>query len=147
MDLLELLKMVELFNGLGDEQLHKLAAISKEETFQDGALIFSQGEAGESMYIVRQGQVEITVRNKDAVRSQIYLGDGQIFGEMALIDYGLRSATVHAVQSPTIVDQIRRDDFFALCESDKALGFTVMHNIAVDLSFKLRHRNLDPNAF
>ncbi|HVO42794.1 MAG TPA: cyclic nucleotide-binding domain-containing protein [Aggregatilineales bacterium] len=146
MNLFELLKGIELFSGLEDDQLRRLMAISQEATYNDGEVIFAQGDEGESLYIIREGQVEVSVEQNNRRRSQIYLGDGQIFGEMALIDFGRRSATVHAVRDKTVVDLIRRDDFFALCDSDKALGYVVMRNMAIDLSFKLRHRNLDPNT-
>ena len=49
-------------------------------------------------------------------------------------------------QAAIIVDVIDRDAFTRLCNEDKAIGYIVMRNMAVDLSFKLRHRNLDPNA-
>jgi CRP-like cAMP-binding protein len=65
---------------------------------------------------------------------------------MALIDYGRRSATVRSITNHTVVDAISRDAFYNLCNEDKAIGYVVMKNLAVDLSFKLRHRNLDPNA-
>jgi len=150
MNLIELLRAVELFSGLDDDQLQRLAAISKEVTCKSGDVIFSQGDEGDSLYIVREGQVEISVRHGEGIlqrHSRIFLGDGQLFGEMALIDSGKRSATVHAAQDGTILDFIRGDDFFALCNSDKALGYVVMRNMAIHLSFKLRHRHLDPNTF
>jgi CRP-like cAMP-binding protein len=146
-DLLNLLRAVDLFIGLTDEQLQRLIDISREETFNAGDVIFAQDDEGDRLYLVRQGQVEILVRNGGSKpRSQVFLGQGQLFGEMALIDYGKRSATVRAIHNGTVVDVIDRDSFTALCNEDKAIGYTVMRNMAVDLSFKLRHRNLDPNA-
>jgi CRP-like cAMP-binding protein len=70
------------------------------------------------------------------------LGTGQIIGEMALVDRGPRSATVRAIHTPTIVQVIRHADFHQLCQENTQIGYTVMYNIAADLSFKLRHRNL-----
>jgi CRP/FNR family transcriptional regulator, cyclic AMP receptor protein len=146
-DLLKLLKAVELFIGLNDEQLQRLIDISQEMTFKAGELIFNQGSEGDTLYLIRHGQVEISVENEvGESRSQVYLGQGQIFGEMALIDYGRRSATVRSITNGTIVDVIDRDAFYQLCDDDNAIGYIVMRNMAVDLSFKLRHRNLDPNA-
>ena len=62
---------------------------------------------------------------------------------MALIDLGKRSATVRCSRDNTILRSIQGEDFTALCEEDTAIGYVIMRNIAVDLSFKLRHRNLD----
>jgi len=146
-DLLKLLKAVELFIGLDDKQLQRLIDISTEKTFKAGEVIFNQGSEGDKLYLLRQGQVEVRVETEGGQsRSQIYLGQGQIFGEMALIDYGRRSATVRAITNGTVVDVIDRDAFTRLCNEDNAIGYIVMRNMAVDLSFKLRHRNLDPNA-
>jgi CRP-like cAMP-binding protein len=70
------------------------------------------------------------------------LGQGQIFGEMALVDRGARSATVHCVEDGTVLYVIPRQAFWALCDGNHHIGYVVMRNIAADLSFKLRHRNL-----
>jgi CRP-like cAMP-binding protein len=146
-DLLNLLKAVDLFIGLTDEQLQRLIDISHELVYNANDTIFAQGDDGDRLFLIRQGQVEILVESESGKpRSQVYLGQGQLFGEMALIDYGKRSATVRAIRNGTIVDVIDRDAFTRLCDEDKAIGYTVMRNMAVDLSFKLRHRNLDPNA-
>ncbi len=145
-DRLKLLKGVELFLGLTDNQLQRLIDISKPMSLNDEDVIFSQGDDGDKLYIVREGQVEVNVEDNGKSRSQVYLGQGQIFGEMALIDYGRRSASVKAIRKGTVVDAIDREAFTALCEQDTAIGYVIMRNMAVDLSFKLRHRNLDPNA-
>lgn len=148
MALLDLLKAVGLFNGLTDEQLQRLIAISREEVYNDEDIIFQQNTDGEKMYLVREGQVEILIRRQphEAQRSQVFLGRGQVFGEMALLDMGKRSATVRCSQDHTVLHAISRNDFTTLCTSDTAIGYIVMRNIAMDLSFKLRHRNLDLGA-
>ncbi len=142
-DLIKLLKTVELFEGLSDEQLRRLAEISREERYERGDEIFAQGDEGDKVYIIRRGQVEVVIdRRSGAPRSQIYLGQGQIFGEMALVDMGPRSATVRCIRDGTVLDVIKRGDFIRLCEEDTAIGYIVMRNMAADLSFKLRHYNL-----
>jgi CRP-like cAMP-binding protein len=146
MELLELLRSVELFDGLDDAQLARLATICREESFGKDEAIFTQGQPGDTMYIVREGFVEVVIGHgvdgPDTPKSIINLGTGQVFGEMALVDRGLRSASVRSVTERTVLDGIRRDAFMQVCESDTQLGFTVMRNMAADLSFKLRHRNL-----
>jgi CRP-like cAMP-binding protein len=146
-DLLKLLRAADLFNGLTDEQLERLISVSQESTYNANEVICKQGEEGDRLFIVRQGQVAVNVETEAGrVRSQVYLGAGQVFGEMALIDFGPRSATIRSIHDGTVVDAISREAFTNLCNEDKAIGYLVMRNLAVDLSFKLRHRNLDPNA-
>lgn len=145
MELVNILKGIELFRGLSDEQLARLAAISHLETYPADALIFSQGSPGDKMYVIARGEIEVRFKDHQGVaHSAIYLGAGQLFGEMALLDQGERSASVIAVQDGTEVYAISSSDFLALCQADTALGFIMMRNMALDLSFKLRHRNLDP---
>ncbi len=85
-------------------------------------------------------------RPDEPERSQVYLGRGQIFGEMALLDMGKRSATVRCSQDHTVLRAISQPAFTDLCNSDTAIGYMIMRNMAIDLSFKLRHRNLDLGA-
>ena len=148
MSLIDLLKTVSLFNGLSDHQLRRLIDVSTEEIFDDEDIIIKQGAEGDKLYFISEGQVEILVRRRptEPNRSQVFLGRGQIFGEMALIDMGKRSATVRCSQDHTVLRVIESEAFSDLCSSDTAIGYVIMRNMAIDLSFKLRHRNLDLGA-
>lgn len=147
MDIQPIMKRVELFRGLSDEQLQQLIDIAQEERFQRGTSIVTQGSIGDKMYIVGDGQVEVQVRDSDGTTyAAIYLGEGQVFGEMALIDQGKRSATVLAVDNDTVLYALPSGAFNALCQRDTNIGFVMMRNIARDLSFKLRHRDFDPSG-
>ena len=148
MALLALMKAVELFHGLTDAQLQRLLDISQEAVYHDGEAIVEQGTAGDTLYFISEGQVEIRIRPApDAPEhTEVFLGRGQIFGEMALVDRGTRSATVCCCQDGTILRAIQGDAFTALCAADTAIGYVIMRNIACDLSFKLRHRNLNLDA-
>jgi CRP-like cAMP-binding protein len=55
---------------------------------------------------------------------------------------GPRSATVRCSADASQLYVLRRNDFIRLCEQDTDIGYKVMRNLAADLSFKLRHRNL-----
>src|SRR5690606_6237763 len=99
---------------------------------------------GDQMYVIAEGQVEIfTSAEKQAQRAAVCLGEGQAFGEVALLDRGNRSATVLSAQDGTTVYAIPRDRFLAICQQDTALGFVMTRNIVLVLSFKLRHYYLD----
>jgi CRP-like cAMP-binding protein len=146
-----LLREVDLFNGLSDEQLKKVGAVCHEVTFEDGDVILKENEQSKEMYIIAEGEVEIVLGvdaatypfpTSDGQVLIVRLGEGQIFGEMALVDQGLRSATVRCSATPTRLLIVRRDEFMALCEADTHLGFVVMRNVAADVCFKLRSHNL-----
>jgi CRP/FNR family transcriptional regulator, cyclic AMP receptor protein len=147
MELVQILRGVDLFHGLNATQLQRLASISRREVYDADAVVFSQGSTGDKMYVVTDGQVEIRFENPGGGgHAELYLGVGQIFGEMALLDQGTRSATIVAVQAGTEVYAISSDDFLALCSTDTGIGYIMMRNMALDLSFKLRHKNLNPSA-
>ena len=147
MELLDLLKGIELFANLSDEQLRKLAAISSVVSYTDGQIVFAQGDQGEHMYVVSEGQVGVIVNDDPQTgSSMVFLGPGQLVGEMALIDYGERSATIRCASKTATLYRIARNDFERLCAADTAIGYTVMRNMVSDLSFKLRHRNLEAKS-
>jgi len=140
MILTQILKNVELFDGLTDSELDEVAAICDERRYRRGEIIAKQGEPGDEFFIVTQGFVEVLL--EEPRRAVVNLGPGQLIGEMAVVDQGPRSATVQAVEEPTVVQVISRDEFEVLCQKHTRIGYIVIRNIAADLSFKLRHRNL-----
>lgn len=146
MNLKQIIKMAELFRGLDDEQVQYIADLCHEQNLVNGTTIFEQGDAGDNLYIVGRGQVEVSIRDADGTsRPAVYLGEGQVFGEMALIDDAPRSASVIGAEDPTLLYSMSSKEFIALCQSNTEIGFIMMRNIAQDLSFKLRHRDYDPS--
>jgi CRP-like cAMP-binding protein len=147
MELIQVLAGVALCSGLSHSQLASLAAISHREVYTTDAVIFNQNDTGDKMYIVTRGQVEIRLNSQGGGNhATIYLGQGQIFGEMALLDQGPRSASVIVIEEGTELFAISADDFLSLCQQDTAIGYIIMRNMALDISFKLRHKNLDPSS-
>jgi len=144
----EFLRKLDMFNGLSDEELSSVAAICTEASYRAGDIILNIKDPTENFYLIRSGTVQIitnpdvlVVKPELADSVMINLGQGQSFGEMGLVDRGARSATVRAA-SDTEVYVINCHQFLELCHNDTYLGFLVMRNIAADLSFKLRYRNL-----
>ena len=146
----ELIKSSDLFIGLPEEKISTVLSIGEVKVFGAGENIIAEGELSGELYLVQEGLVEVLVPSGSVadvagapqLNSVVQLGRGQIFGEMALVDRGVRSATVRCVEDGTTLFVIERDAFRELCESDHHIGHVVMRNLARDLSFKLRHRNL-----
>jgi len=142
MDTVELLKGVDMFEGLTEQELRRVGAICREAKYAKGQIVTSQGQEGDEMFVVRDGLVEVTVGEAgEGPRTVVNLGTGQVVGEMALVDRGPRSATVRCVTDATL-NVIERDAFENLCQSSAQIGMVVYRNLAADLSFKLRHRHL-----
>jgi len=143
--IIPILREIELFSSLQDEDLHLIAEICQERTYHKGDIISSQGELGNEVLIITQGYVEILVDDRrDPLIKRIVanLGEGQIIGEMGLVDQGTRSATVRAIDEPTFVQVIEYKDLKQLCENNTKIGYIIMKNLAADISFKLRHANI-----
>lgn len=142
MDLVKLLRTVEMFTGLTDDQFAKLAAIFDELTLGENEVLFEEGQEGDSLCLIQKGFVEIVVGGGQSAKTIVNLGAGQLVGEMALVDQGPRSATVRSADDGTQVAVVTRKAFEDLCKANTDIGYVVMRNIAADLSFKLRHREL-----
>lgn len=142
MSIANLLKRVQLFANLEPDELEQLAAICQEKTVGSGELIISQNTTGKEMYIVAQGSAEVYIQGLTDARSLVVLGKGQVIGEMALIDQGYRSASVRATREGASLYVIESEAFYKLCNENNHIGFIVMRNLAIDIAFKLRHRNL-----
>jgi len=67
---------------------------------------------------------------------------GQSFGEVALVDEGLRSASACASQPDTMLLIIPRDKLVMLCDTYPQLGYRLMYNLAADLAMKMRNTDL-----
>ncbi len=149
----EVAKLLEesgIFAGLPEEKIRQVLSIGEVRTFRAGETIIAEGEPSDELYVIQKGMVEVLVSGgalpdvpgPPEMTPVVQLGRGQVFGEMALVDQGTRSATVRCVEDGTVLFVIPRDAFWRLCEEDHHIGYVVMRNIARDLSFKLRHRNL-----
>ena len=141
------LKRIEMFIGLSDKMLDEVTELATIETYQANSTIIERNSPPLSFYIIQEGTVEIITGPEEQIRNRrgggvvVTLGKGQSFGEMGLVDNGARSATVKAGTNTKLLS-INCKKFVDLCETDTGLGYNVMRNIAIDLSFKLRYRNL-----
>lgn len=150
MSVTELLRRSELFYALTPEQIDRVIALGQEKVYSTRDIIIEEGDPSNEIYVVCQGMVEVEVSQgvvpdvpgRLQVNPIVRLGRGQVFGEMGLIDQGARSATVRCADEGTTLFAIPRQAMVDLCDGDHDIGYIVMRNIAADLSFKLRHRNL-----
>ncbi len=147
-DVFTFLRQLDVFNGLAEADLMQITHLCVPLEYKAGDVILSLGELADRLYLVKEGTVAVTTRPRDrrggesaTDGGQLTLGRGQILGEMGLVDRGPRSAAAHAMSDVTVY-AINCDEFLALCEELPRLGYQVMRNIAADLSFKLRQRNL-----
>jgi CRP-like cAMP-binding protein len=93
--------------------------------YEAGQVIIQENDVGETAYVIRQGQVEVSKELQGRKVHLAYLGAGETFGEMSMIDDKPRSATVTAV-TETAVSEIRRDDFFSSFHTDPNVALQLL---------------------
>jgi len=107
------LKKIDIFSELNEEILAELANKLKEIKAKTDETIIYKGERGKAMFIIKDGTVK--VHDDDHVFA--YLSDGNSFGEYALIDSEMRSATVTAIENTTLLRMVQ-EDFYNLMIQD-----------------------------
>ena len=113
----EMLADVELFEHVSDEERARLAEFIDLRTLAAGETLFQAGEPGESLYVVRSGEIELFI--KDTAGQRILLaivGANEIFGELALLDRGPRTATAIALADCELLE-LDRDDLLLLFQN------------------------------
>lgn len=138
MDPIETLRTIELFKSLKPQALERVAAIASEETHTRGTTIFRQGDVGDKLYIILEGQVRISRQVAGMGEEALAIfGPGQVFGEMALIDESPRSADALVHESCRLL-VISKDGFDDLLFGDKELAYEVLWSTVKMLVDRLR---------
>lgn len=146
---LPVLQDADIFYNLSLEQLERIATICTTVSPDKGTIILQENYPGDEMYLISRGSVDVLVDpailglETDVRPTTVAtLRRGQTFGEVVLIDGGLRSAAVRIAEDHTVLLLIPRDDLIRLCEEDYELGYLIMRNIAADLACKIRGTDL-----
>ena len=111
MSVTTILQKVPLFSQLAPAELERVAEITRERSYPRNSVILFEDDPGDALYVVAKGQVKVVLIGEDG-REVILsvLGEGEFFGEMALIDDEPRSAHVIAMEDSALI-VLRREDF------------------------------------
>jgi signal transduction histidine kinase len=124
------LEASRLFRELKSADTAALHRAAREQNFHAGEEIFKEGDAGEGVYVVKDGLVEISAgvgQNNRQVFSQVV--PGEMFGEMAVIEDKPRSASAMAKEE-TCVYFVSRDDFLMLVEQSPSLALALLREVS-----------------
>ena len=117
-DLVAELGRTVLFNGLDEVELRRLAGIARDRTLAAGEVLFDQGDESDGLYVVASGIVRIYLTAEDGREATVFLSEeGEVIGEMALLDGLPRSAGAAALTDARLV-AIPRGPFLELLEFD-----------------------------
>jgi CRP-like cAMP-binding protein len=150
------LQETDLFRNLQLEQIKVLLEICRKVKFAANEIIMSEGDIGDSLYIILEGTVEVVkslvisdfsediyqenVRNK--VFTRLDERSHAVFGEIALLEECKRTATIRAVTN-CVFYEIKKNNFLQLVENDNALGCKILLNLARIVSQRLRRADED----
>ncbi len=146
--LVNFLKQSDIFYQFTPTQLELVANLCQEVVFNSGDVVFPENSASTELYVIVQGEVDILINSgltddlEERDAPVAHLRRGQSFGEIALVDEGLRSATARASEKDTRLLVIPRDKLIMLCETYPQLGYRLMNNLAADLAMKIRNTDL-----
>ena len=121
----DLLRSVPIFAELSDRDLERLAQTFKERKFSAGDTIASEGSGGVGFFVIGDGTVSYSVKGEHVGNG----GKGQYFGEIALIDDGLRSASVTAVTDGTAYG-LTSWEFRPLVEENASIAWQLLQVMA-----------------
>jgi len=97
--------------------------------YEDGEAIVNQGDVGDCMFVIEQGEVEVVQRSgENGVRLAV-LGEGEFFGEMAVFDRDVRSATVRALGKVQVMT-VDRVTFLRRISEDPSLAFRIIKKMS-----------------
>jgi CRP-like cAMP-binding protein len=154
----QLVRDLPLLARLPDEDLRALASRGRVRTYSSGSTIFGEGEAGNSLHIVIEGRVRITVLSRGGEEATLaLLGPGESCGELSLVDGRPRSASAIAAQTTkTLV--VTRNEFLQWLSERPRAAFALLETLSMrirrtdealadlafmDLSHRLAKRLLD----
>jgi CRP/FNR family cyclic AMP-dependent transcriptional regulator len=119
---LSVLRQSPIFAGISSDLLAKIEPLCRNRTYERGETVFEEGKAGNKLYGVIAGRLMITANSPNG--SQLHLnvlGRGEIIGEIAFLDGGLRTASGRAAETLTCFE-IERSAFFELLGRFPELG-------------------------
>jgi CRP-like cAMP-binding protein len=133
----------EFFEGLSDDENERIVSLCWERTFKTGAFVFQQGDYGEHLYVICQGQVVLERAVNLGVRKGTVtieaLGKGRVLGSWATLlgqPHLLMSSAV--CQKPTQLLVLRGADLRNLMLSNTSLGFNIMEKFCFLLKDRIQ---------
>lgn len=144
---LSLLKQAQIFKDLDDGELARVAEVCKEQKYLSAKTIFKEGEPGNRLYIIADGEVRISRQIPGSGEEALaVLKKGTLFGEMAIFDQSERSTDAIANTDCTLIT-ISRSDFELLIDFNRDIAYKVLWAVVRLLSSRLRVTNDNLRSF
>jgi diguanylate cyclase (GGDEF)-like protein len=128
-DLHAALKKTMIFSGLGDPELDILISRMTRVQFEQGEIVFREGDEGDELYVILDGMINTSMLFADG--TEFFIADiekGSFFGEMAIIENAPRSATCKAAQDCDLLS-LSRQDFYDIIRLYPATALKILHRM------------------
>jgi len=126
--MLDELRQIPLFADLSEEDLERLYRMAETVSIPAGQLVLSEGDPGDSLYVVLEGELEVTKRQGSQDVLLALYDPGQFFGEMALLEQAPRSASVRTVQESRLL-VISQAAFQSLLSCSPSAPLRILHTV------------------
>jgi SulP family sulfate permease len=135
------LDQVPLLRDLTSDQIERLRAWLEPVAWPAGHVVFRHGDPGSCLYLVTRGRASVHLRHDDEGIRLATFAAGAVFGELALLDRGPRSATV------TVDEDLRgfglsEASFNALCQEQPDIAIKLLSALGRELSVRIRYANM-----
>lgn len=136
----------QLLQDLTADEMALILSLTQVRDYPAGAVVMREGEMGDSLYIMCEGQVEVSKRlllevaadaPREKVMTRLQAETGIVLGEMAVIDKEVRSATVITL-TPCRLLELSQADFYRILQERPELGVKLLLRLAKLLSRRLR---------
>jgi len=119
-----ILQKIDVFAGVPTEQLQYLAAIAVEVRFDEGSIIFREGDSSDALYLVLHGRVRLTQQGREIMHA----GEHEVFGTWALFDDEPRLVDATVTDDCRLL-RIDRDDFIDLLADHVQITEAVLNTV------------------
>jgi CRP/FNR family cyclic AMP-dependent transcriptional regulator len=121
-----ILKMNPMFADLGTDELARISGLCRTQQLGLGEVLFQKGDSGDALFGVRRGQIRIETGSADGSRLTLnFMGPGDLFGEVAVLDGQSRTADATAGE-PTELFVLRREDFLSHLEREPRVAIKII---------------------
>lgn len=136
----DVLSKIPLFQGIPQDQMIDILRMLRPTSFKPGELIFREGEEGRAAFVVQSGVVEIFINSQKGAIVVAHFKEGEIFGELALIDGSPRSAGARAMSQCEILC-LDKQEFDYLRSQLQPVAFHLLRRFSDELCARIRDTN------
>lgn len=135
------LDRVPLLRDFTADQVERLRSWLEPVAWPAGHVVFRHGDPGSSLYLVTRGRASVHLRHDDGGIRLVTFAAGAVFGELALLDRGPRSATITADEDLTGFG-LSEASFTELCHEQPDIAIKLLSALGRELSVRLRYANM-----